>query len=172
MKIFSVDAETDGLYGKAFAIAAVVYENGVEIARFTSRISSETVRDAWVQENVLPAVAHLPVTHPDSIAMEEAFWRFWTEHQSGATAIAHIGAPVETGLFRRCVERDASRTFQGPFPLHEVGTMLMAMGEDPSSVDAYVLRHGLEVPGGSPHDPLYDADVAARVWTHAIARIR
>lgn len=30
MKIFSWDCETNGLWGRAFAIGAVVYEDGVE----------------------------------------------------------------------------------------------------------------------------------------------
>jgi len=35
MKIFSFDAETNGLWGKAFSVAAIVYdESGKEIARF------------------------------------------------------------------------------------------------------------------------------------------
>lgn len=38
-KIFSFDAETDGLYGNPFAVAAIVYQDGQEIARFIARLS-------------------------------------------------------------------------------------------------------------------------------------
>lgn len=37
MKIFSWDCETNGLWGRAFAIGAVVYEDGVESKKFYAR---------------------------------------------------------------------------------------------------------------------------------------
>ena len=35
--VFSFDAETNGLWGKAFAIGAVLYKNGNETEKFYSR---------------------------------------------------------------------------------------------------------------------------------------
>lgn len=173
MKIFSLDAEVDGLYGPAFAIAAVVRDGGKEIARFVGRAPDSLVTNEWVRANVLPALAGMGVTHASSEELEESFWAFWEAQKSGATCIAHVGSPVESGLFRRCVERrPAERTFNGPFPLHEVGTLLLALGEDPTSVDGYVCKHGLVVPfEGATHHPLYDALAAAVVWEHALARV-
>ena len=54
MKILSIDAETNGLWGKAFAIGAVLYENGEEIKTFLSRCPINGNVDKWVSENVLP----------------------------------------------------------------------------------------------------------------------
>lgn len=183
-KIFSVDAEVDGLYGRAFAIAVTVREDGHEVASFAGRIGDEFVTDRWVQENVLPALSGMEVTHTSPDELEEAFWAFWEETfidgpygpgpDPQLAVVAHCGDPVESGLFARCVLRDElSRKFKGPLPLHEVGSLLLALVEDPSSVDGYVERHGLTVPfAGVSHHPMYDAAVAASVWEHAMARIK
>lgn len=168
MKVFSFDAEVDGLYGSSLAIAATVRENGREVARFEARIPDLAVTDDWVQGNVLPALAGMPVTHSTPVEIEEAFWAFWMEHREDAVAIAHCGSPVESGLFRRCIERElGARQWNGPFPLHEVGTALLMSGEDPTSVDAYNKRHGITVPfDGVAHHPMYDAAAAAVAWEH------
>ncbi len=172
MKIFSIDAEVDGLYGPSFAIAVTVRQDGVEIASFQGRIPDDGIKDGWVREKVLPALSDMKVTHQTTEALEEAFWAFWSDQKEGSTVIAHCGSPVESGLFRRCVERNfAERQWNGPFPLHEVGTLLLAVGADPGSVDNYNKRHGLVVPfAGVAHHPMYDAAAAAVAWEHAIAK--
>jgi len=184
-KIFSFDLEVDGLYGVGFAIAATVRESGREIASFEGRTPDSAVSDSWVRENVLPALGDMPVTHQSSEELEEAFWAFYAQHclvegewgpsfdSDNIVVIAHCGSPVESGFFRRAVERDGSRTFQAPLPLHEVGTLLEALGEDATSVDAYVKKHGITVQfDGVSHHPMYDSVVAAQVWEHAMARLR
>ena len=174
MKIFSFDAEADGLYGRAFAIAATVRENGCETAIFEGRIPDSGVTNSWVRENVLPTLTGMAVTHSSSEELEETFWAFWMAQKENAVVIAHCGHPVESGLYRRCVERDLNtRAFQGPYPcLHDVGTLILALGEDPSSVDGYNKRHGIIVPfNGVPHHPRYDAIAAAVAWEHAIERL-
>ena len=62
-KVFSWDAETNGLWGAAFAIGAVIYENGVETKKFYTRCPIAGDVNPWVQENVLPQMENLPVTH-------------------------------------------------------------------------------------------------------------
>ncbi len=175
MKIFSCDAEVDGLYGPSFAIAATVRVDGVETARFEGRIADSAVSDGWVRANVLPALAGMPVSHSSSEELEEAFWAFWQAQKVGATVIAHCGSPVESGLFRRCVERNLDeRAFEGPYPcLHDLGTALLALSEDASSVDAYNKKNGIAVPfAGVAHHPMYDATAAAVAWEHAMARLQ
>lgn len=184
-KIFSFDLEVDGLYGPAFAIAATVRQGGQEIARFEGRIPDPAVSDGWVRENVLPALGNMEVTHQTSEELEEAFWEFYSQQclvegewglsfdGDNVVVIAHCGSPVESGFFRRCVERDESRTFQAPLPLHEVGTLLEALGEEAASVDSYVKKHGIAVGfDGMTHHPMYDSVAAVQVWEHAMTRIR
>ena len=196
-KIFSLDVEVDGLYGCSFAIAVTIREwlpevpgqiaqdmpgdfeknrrfSWRETARFEGRIPDSAVRNEWVQQNVLPAISDMVVTHNSSEDLEEAFWNFWMSNKDGATVIAHCGSPVESGLFRRCVERDLNgRQWNGPYPaIHDVSTVLMALGEQADSADAYVKKYELKVPfQGATHHPSYDAIVAVVVWEHAWNRL-
>src|SRR6202034_3667706 len=102
--------------------------------------------------------------------LEEAFWSFWMEQKNWAvTVIAHCGSPVESGLFRRCVERKlGERQWNGPFPcIHDVGRVLLAVGANPDSVDDYNKGNGIPVPfSGVSHHPMYDAASAAVAWEH------
>lgn len=55
--IFSVDAETDGLYGDVWAIGAVAVDvNGVELARFAGQVDSSDVTDEYVRKEIIPYV--------------------------------------------------------------------------------------------------------------------
>jgi len=50
-KVFSFDAETNGLWGQVFAMGALVYDyKGKEIARFVGRLSDSEVTDEWVRK--------------------------------------------------------------------------------------------------------------------------
>jgi hypothetical protein len=107
MNIFSFDAETNGLYGQAFALAAVVTdEEGREIASFVARCPIEGQVDDWMRENVLPRLESVEVSHASYRDMLEAFYAFYMAHKDGATAIAHIAHPVETKVLRDMVEAD------------------------------------------------------------------
>lgn len=173
-KVFSFDAEVNGLYGPSFAIAVTVRQDGAEIAQFSGRVPDSVVSDGWVRDNVLPALKEMPITHSTSEELEEAFWQFWMEHKDGATVIAHCASPVETGLFRRCVERDLdARQWSGPYPaIHDVATILLLLGEEPDSVDSYNKSHGVKVPfTGATHHPMYDAVAAAICWERAFSRL-
>ena len=171
-KVFSLDCETDGLYGDAFAVGAVVINDGVVVAEFAARVDDVDVVNHWVAENVLPALASMPVTHRTAREMRSAFWGFWKAHKNGATVIAHMGIPVESQFFRQCVEDDTdARMWDGPFPLHEVSTALMLAGENPTSVDEYNKKYGVAVPfSGVSHHPLYDAHAAAAAWNHLVTK--
>lgn len=170
LKTLSVDAEVDGLYGQTFAIAFTVREKGVETFKWQGRIPDSSVSDEWVKQNVLPKLQDMPITHNTSTELEEAFWSAYMQHKDGATVIAHCGSPVESGLFRRCVERDlANRQWDAPFPLHDVATALLYAGENPTSVESYMTKYGLTPEfKGATHHPMYDAVVAAQVLEHLL----
>lgn len=167
MKLFSVDAEVNGLYGQAFAIAFTIREDGKEVYSWKGRCPDRYVTDWWVREVVLPALGDMVVTHDSPEALEEAFWEEWITNKGGCTVIAHCGSPVESGLFRRCVERDlSSRQWGGPYPaIHDVATMLLMKNYDPASVDAFLAEKCVECDfKGAPHHPMYDAVAAAQVF--------
>lgn len=167
MKLLSVDAEADGLYGKAFAIAFAIRKDGKTLFSWSGRCADGAVSDRWVINNVLPALEGMRIEYASSEELEEAFWAQWMQHKEGCTVIAHCGNPVESGLFRRCVKRHlAARQWDAPYPaIHDVATLLLLAGEDPSSVDSYAKKHGIKCEfNGTPHHPMYDAVIAAQVW--------
>lgn len=54
-KLFIVDAETDGLYGKFLSVAALsTDEDGNFDDYFYGAVSDPTVTSDWVKENVVP----------------------------------------------------------------------------------------------------------------------
>lgn len=170
MKIFSVDAETNDLYGEVFAIGVTVRENGVEVARFTGRAPDTIVTSEWVRKYVFPSITNMPVSHGSSDDLLNDFWEFWLAHND-STVIAHCASPVETGLFRRCVEADIEgRQRKAPLVIHEVGTALLLAGENPDSVDDFNDKYADTSFAGTTHHPLYDAVAAAVCWEKIIGR--
>jgi len=177
-RIFSFDAETNGLWGEAWAIGALVYdENGVEIDRFISRLPDEAVTDEWSQENSLPQMAGVSVTQQSYDDLLADFAEFYLANKGSeddpVDIVVHMGYIVETKVLRDMHDQGLIGDWDGPFPLLDVSGNLQQVGEDPTSVDAYVEKHGLEVGEfkGGTHNPLYDSAVAAMVYRHLVNRI-
>ena len=173
MKVFSFDAETNGLYGKAFAIGAIVTNESGIIDKYIRRITIPGEVDGWVEKNVLPHLKDIPV---ESIInyerMIEEFFNFYSKHREDSTIIAHMAHPVETGLLRDMIEANLEvRLFQGPYPLIDVAGVLLAKGENPTSVDKYLAKNKLTVtfPGNS-HHPFYDAYAAEVAFRHLMRK--
>lgn len=177
-KIISIDCETDGLWGKPFAIAAVVYvfrpamDRGIDgkrpagwtvTDRLTTRLHDGAVTNEWVKENVLPSLSGMDVTHDNYEDMLAAFSGFYNAHKDG-TVLWHMGHVVEAFLFRECVRLGFIGEWDAPYTPIEVSMTLREKGYDPSSVDAVMISLDIEKPLGSTHDPLYDCVCAFRVW--------
>lgn len=171
-KILSFDAETNGLWGKPFAIGALVYdESGTEIARFVGRLPDTEVTDAWVKENVLPKIIGIPVTHNTYEALLADFAKFYLTNKADADVLVHMGYIVEAGLLRDMHSSGVIGDWDGPYPLLDVSGNLQQAGEDPTSVDGYAKKHALSVGEfeGGTHNPLYDSAVAAAVYRHLLS---
>lgn len=165
-KIFSFDAETNGLWGQAFAVAAVVMEDGEEVDRFIGRCPISENVDRWVAENVLPQMAGIPETHQSYISMLRDFIKFFLDHKAGADIIVHMGMPVEARLFLDAHAAGFLMDFEGPYPLIDIS----AFPEIHDSVDGYNAAHGIVVPDfdGGTHNPLYDSFAAALAYEHVL----
>lgn len=171
MKVFSFDAETNGLWGQAFALSAAVYEGGQLTAQFTAYLGANGVTDEWVRDNVLPKLSDLAVTHADYDAMLASFAEFYLANKGEADIIAHMGVPVESKVLLDMHGRGLIGDWDGPFPFLDVASVLKARGEDPTSVDKYNEQHGLlagrsEAEGLATHHPLYDSIAAAVAYMH------
>jgi len=162
--ILSIDAETNGLWGKAFSIGAILYgENGQEKSFFLARCPIEGETDSWVEKNVIPQMLGIPETNATYEEMLEAFSKFYKENKEDATLIVHMGLPVEAKLFLDAHTLGFIGDFDAPYPLIDVSATLDLAGFDPTSVDKYNKALGIEVPDdvGGTHNPLYDSRAAA-----------
>jgi hypothetical protein len=171
MKIFSFDAETNGLWGKAFSIAVIVYDDGVETARFIGRCPIEGEINSWVAENVLPKMTDISESHDSYDELIKAFAEFYLANKSDASIIVHMGVPVESSLLKDAHSCGYIGDWDGPFPLIDLAGSLLQAGENPTSCDSYVAKFGLEVSEGNSHNPLYDSEVAAKVFMHLQGRV-
>ena len=167
-KIFSFDAETDGLRGMQIAIGAIV-ENVQTGKRdtFCARVKSAP-KNQWVLENVWPKLENSKMAVFDNNAdLLQAFSEFYMSNKDGAHVIYHMGVPVEAKLMQDMYELGFIGEFDGPYPALDLAPMLLMAGEDPTSVDSYIAKHGLDVPSiGDTHHPLYDAEAALVVFKH------
>jgi hypothetical protein len=179
VKILSVDVESNGLHGQPFAIGAICTDDSQPTAVYRARCPINGPVDPWVEANVLPALAGMPELfaaddHPYASMLAD-FAAWFDANKDGATVIAHCGVPVEARLFADMVGGLDRDPFSGPFPLHDLATLLYAVGADPLSTDGYRAAHGLTLTpafeGLSPHNPLYDAAVAETCWRHAAGRL-
>jgi len=173
-KLFSFDAETNGLWGQAFAIGALVYdEQGVEVARFIGRCPIEGEVDGFVKDKVLPTLSGVSETHKSYDELISAFADFYKANKTNADVLVHMGYIVEARLLRDMHSAGLIGDWDGPYPLLDVSGNLQQAGENPTSVDEYVKKHQLSVGEfeGGTHNPLYDSAAAAVVYRHLAGRV-
>lgn len=167
-RVISIDAESNGLGGRAFAVALTLSDAQVELAHVVHRCPiGELATDLWVTTNVLPALTDVPINLDtygqllNEIELQIAAWG-----GRGVPIIAHVAWPVEARLLLDVYSGD--RIQGGPYPLIDVASMLLAKGHDPLTVDGYLNAQGVSAPEGSPHHPLYDARAAERCYRHLL----
>ena len=165
--IFSLDCETNGLYGDCFAVGVIILSpEGLIIDKFSGISQVEEVTNDWVKENVLPELSGLKIFSTRK-QMRDAFWEFWIKHKDTCICISDIGVPVESGFFKQCVLDDLdNRQWDAPYPLHEVSTLLFAKGVDPdinrieySDINTETIKQ---------HNPVDDAYVSGLCWIKAL----
>lgn len=167
-KIMSIDAETDGLWGQIFAVAAIVYENGKEVEKRVFRLPNSVVENEWVKKNVLPTLDSVKITHEVYEDMMKDFADFYLHHKD-ATALWHMGHIVEAHLFREMHRLGYIGDWDAPYTPIEVSAYLEREGEPSDSVDNYASKHSLEISDyGNTHNPLYDCEVAYKTYNHII----
>lgn len=168
-KYFVFDCESIGLHGETFAVGGGVYlSNGEMQWEFSLSCDpflcagTDSSRE-WVKANI----PKLETTHTHPKNMRERFWDFWLKARlEGATAAVDCGWPVEARFLIGCVkDHPEDREFAGPYPLHEISSVLAAAAMDP--MEEYT-RLPSELP---KHNPLNDARQSARLLAEAISRL-
>lgn len=169
-RIISIDAETNGLSGYAFAVAMTLTDSTGELDTFVRRCPiGEIVIDDWVAKNVIPAITDIPVNCPGGYEQLLAEIGMQIDAWGGKAVplIAHVAWPVEARLLLDVYS--GKRVWDGPYPLIDVASVLLAHGHDPLTVDGYLTKNDIAGPDGSPHHPLYDARAAERCYRHLLA---
>lgn len=168
MKVLSFDAETNGLWGRAFAIGAVALDPSSTdpIEYFRARIPLHNP-DPWVAENVIPNLS-MPITHETYERMLGDFIKFLLSHK-GYRCLTHMGYIVEARLLRDAYTDKMLGDWDAPYPLYDISGNLDQIGNDPTSVDAYCRKNNISIPGNS-HDPVYDSLGTALAYYHLIAQ--
>lgn len=166
-KYLSFDAETNGLWGKAFSIGCIVTdENGKQINEFVARCPIEGQVNEFVKENILPEMEGIEVTHRDYKSMLKDFMNFYMDNKQDSVILVHMGLPVESRLFLDAHKLGFIGDCDAPYPLVDIS----AIPEIGVSPDTYNKNNGiiiLQLSGGT-HNPLYDSWSALLAYQHWI----
>ncbi len=177
-KFFIWDAESVGLHGQAFAVAGGVYDiNGRAEREFAYHTSTDLASAVfgrededrhWIDQNVtIREVSNLMIS-VRRLRLE--FWKEWADAKAdypGVLMFVECGWPVEARFLLACIEDDCpERNWDGPYPMHEIATLMLAAGMDPM---ATYDRRFAELPA---HEPLADSRLSARLLAMAIGRLQ
>lgn len=169
--VLSLDAETNGLWGEILAVGASLYdEAGEVIAKYSKRSTKEPTND-WVLKNAWPHVVDMDTVDGGEAELLADFAEFYNEVKGktpGVRELWHMGHIVEAYLFRRMRELDLIEDFGGPYTPIEVSAHLDMAGRPADSVDSYMEEFDIPKPSGATHNPLYDCEVAYKVWRHIV----
>lgn len=154
------DVESIGLHGDGFAVAwVVVAGDGEQLDEGCMSCPRDLCAGTdesrlWVDQNVPP----LEVTSPTPRHLRNAFWHAWRHWaDQGAVLVADCAWPVEANFLSACVRLNRKeRGWQGPYPLYDLASVLLALGADASAVTDCLPD---ELP---THHPLMDARQSAR----------
>lgn len=166
---FVFDVESIGLHGEPYSVGWVVVDrSGEELDSGRLAINPALAHGQdddreWCEENI-PAI---PVTHLTMKAMLSGFWGAWLEWKDrGALMAAECAWPVEAKFLAMCVGAEWPQSkWAGPYPLHEVASVMLAAGMDPM---ATYERLENEM---SKHEPLADARQSARLLITALRSV-
>lgn len=161
-KLLSFDLETNGLHGKAFAVGAVVMDaQGNVLEEFSARCRLSEKTDDWVKDNVLPAIAEMPITHTNYTELREAFWEWYTKTEPEVDyVLVNNGYPVEYRFLLDCQQANLEeRYWQHPFPILELSSLLLMADRSGAS-----FKRQLDANYGHKlHHPLEDAKLACKI---------
>lgn len=154
------DVESVGLHGEGFAVGFVVVNGyGVEIQSGLAACPPDRARGTnedrvWIKDNI-PAI---PENCDVPFQVRAHFWQQWMDwKQKGVILVTDCGWPVEARFLAQCVDDDRRRKWEGPYPLHDLASILLAAGKNPT---ATFDRLPNELPA---HNPLNDARQSARI---------
>jgi len=162
--ILSIDVESNGLHGEAFAVGAVLMKlDGTVLEEFLARCPITGELDPWVKERVLPAMADVKENYQDTKELRTAFWKWYKPIKERADyVITDNGYPVEARFLIACQDDDLNeRYWDHPFPLLDPASMLMQIGVKPLAIRYEFVADRLGNQSVLQHNPRFDAWVSA-----------
>ena len=182
----SLDCETNGLYGKVYAVAMQVYRNSEAKEKFCMSCKIDDEVDGWLQQNpnlLTVDGSEVAATYDEMMAKAADFYLYhscrndvgevmtaWgNPDQQSTPVLFHCGMIVEGGFFRSLREMGLIGLFSAPICPIDVADILRAKGENPNSVDSYIEKYGLQKAAGQSHNPIFDAEQAATAYLHLIS---
>ena len=193
LNFISVDVETNGLYGKPYAVSMIAYRNG-EIEKKIKVFSrpEEPLQD-WLENN--PQLLSIPeaITYMSYEDMMTIAAEFYKEQAPLGDVIAktldahgnpkrnvvmkhgqpdyqhtpvlyHCGMIVEGNFFRELVRLGLIGQYDAPMAPIDVADYLRINGFNPHSVESYLNRCEVWTTDNFMHDPEYDAIQAAKAY--------
>ena len=171
-KFMVFDVESVGLHGEGFAVGFVVvdeYGKELDAGRFACSPDTATSpggREAreWVRKNV-PEFKDTGCRTP--LGVRRSFWDKYEEwKKQGVVLVGEVCWPVEARFLLQCIEdQHAYRGWNGPYPLIDLASILLADGQDPIQLFD---RRPNELP---VHDPLADARQSARILIETLRNL-
>jgi hypothetical protein len=166
---FVFDVESIGLHGEGFAVGYVVKDiegNEHDCGKFSCLPSNAVGGEdsyKWVRDNI----PEMKPTHDAPWLVRAAFWRAWLKwKEKGAVMAADCPWPVEARFLAACVDDSPGvREWQGPYPLIDVGSVILANGGDPKGKFDRLESERPE------HDPLNDARQSARLLIENLSKV-
>jgi hypothetical protein len=110
--------------------------------------------------------------------MRDAFWVWFNQHRENVQVWADFGWPVEARFFSQCIQDDiTNREWKGPYPLFDLGTLLLASDLDPD-LDRFEFcnehrKRGYKIPEVlHKHNPFDDAITAGYTALYCLERAK
>lgn len=173
---FVFDVESVGLHGQAFAVAGGIYDtrgDAIEGSEFVLTCGAEHAKGVegreaedreWVDANVTIRDGAILCASPSEVRRK--FWELWGMAKRGFPGIqmfVECGWPVEAKFLQECIwDAPLGRVWEGPYPMHEIASIMLAAGMDPM---ATYERLPHEMPA---HEPLADVRQSARLLATAL----
>lgn len=168
----SLDAESNGLHGPAFAVGAVlVRADGIVLDEFNGRATIRGPVDEWVEKNVLGSIRDWEADkYPGYKALRTAFWQWFSKNRARTDwFLTDNGYPVEHRFLIQCQEDDLkARYWQHPYPVIDVATLLLQAGVKPLTGKAQFVAKDMKGVAVKRHNPRSDAYVSALAAIRAL----
>lgn len=164
-KILSIDAETNGLWGQAFAISALLFnEEGNQEKQFVGRCPIAEDVNPWVAENCLPKMTNIPENYKNYETLLKAFFDFLQDNKD-AVVLTHMGHIVESKLLQDAHRLGIIGDWDAPYLWYDVCLFF------DDSTDKYCQENNINIGESNTHNPVYDCMSAYKAFKHFIQNV-